>query len=237
MGATVMEVTTNPKDTEAMEAINHKAMAAILIPMHLPRNTKNPTVLLILTPHLLKKPLKRKSKVKLNLQQHTKNLHLMEDISPLMAVTDLNLTVHPHLHLTVHHPQPMAVMAKPTHHLHLMNLMVHPHQHMAVMAKPTHHLHLMTLTVHLHQHMAVMEKLTHHLHLPHLIHPQHMEDIANPHRNLTVKPMVIKNPHMATLHHHPHLPHTGTATLHPRTASQPMEVMLPMINNYFSLLT
>merc|ERR1712037_159813 len=212
MGATVMEVTTNPKDTEAMEAINHKAMAAILIPIHLPRNTKNPTVLLILTPHLLKKPLKRKSKVKLKLQQHTKNLHLMEDISPLMAVTDLNLTVHPHLHLTVHHPQPMAVMAKPTHHLHLMNLMVHPHQHMAVMAKPTHHLHLMNLTDHLHQ---------------------HMEDIANPHRNLTVKPMVIKNPHMATLHHHPHLPHTGTATLHPRTASQPMEVMLPMINNYF----
>ena len=49
--------------------------------------------------------------------------------------------------------------------------------------------------------------------------------------------MVIKNPHMATLHHHPHLPHTGTATLHPRTVSQPMEVMLPMINNYFSLLT
>ena len=49
--------------------------------------------------------------------------------------------------------------------------------------------------------------------------------------------MVIKNPHMATLHHHPHLPRTGTATLHPRTASQPMEVMLPMINNYFSLLT
>ena len=62
----------------------------------------------------------------------------MEDISPLMAVTDLNLTVHPHLHLMVHHPQPMAVMAKPTHHLHLMNLMVHLHQHMAVMAKPTH---------------------------------------------------------------------------------------------------
>ena len=54
---------------------------------------------------------------------------------------------------------------------------------------------------------------------------------------LQVKPMVIKNPHTATLHHHPHLPHTGTATLHPRTASQPMEVMLPMINNYFSLLT
>ena len=29
---------------QAMEAINHKATAAILIPMHLPRNTKNPTV-------------------------------------------------------------------------------------------------------------------------------------------------------------------------------------------------
>merc|ERR1712037_723145 len=159
--------------------------------MHLPRNTKNPTVLLILTPHLLKKPLKRKSKVKPKLQQHTKNLHPMEDISPLMAVMDLNLTVHPHLHLMVHLPQHMAVMAKPTHHLHL----------------------------------------------PHLIHPQHTEDIANPHHNLTVKPMVIKNPHMATLHHHPHLPHTGTATLLPRTVSQPMEVMLPMINNYFSLLT
>ena len=54
---------------------------------------------------------------------------------------------------------------------------------------------------------------------------------------LQVKPMVIKNPHMATLHHHPHHPHTGTATLHLRTVSQPMEVMLPMINNYFSLLT
>merc|ERR1712051_925527 len=180
-----------------------KAMAAILIPMHLPRNTKNPTVLLILTPHLLKKPLKRKSKVKPKLQQHTKNLHPMEDISPLMAVMDLNLTVHPHLHLMVHPP----------------------HLHMVVMAKPTHHLHLMNLTVHpLHLHMAVMAKPTHHLHLPHLIHPQHTEDIANPHlhHNLTVKPMVIKNPHMATLH--PHLPHTGTATLHPRTASQPMEV-------------
>ena len=48
--------------------------------------------------------------------------------------------------------------------------------------------------------------------------------------------MVIKNPHMVTLHHHPHLPHTDTATLHPRMANQPMEVMLPMINNYFSLL-
>merc|ERR1712037_586326 len=153
-------------------------------------------------------PLKR-SKAKLKLQQHMKNLQPMED-------TDLNLTVHHPQHLTVHLPQHMAVMAKPTHHLHLMNLMVHPHQHMAVMAKPTHH-----------------------LHLPHLIHPQHTEDIANPlpHHNLTVKPMVIKNPHMATLHHRPHLPHTGTATLHPHTASQPMEVMLPMINNYFSLLT
>ena len=53
---------------------------------------------------------------------------------------------------------------------------------------------------------------------------------------LQVKPMVIKNPHMVTLHHHPHLPHTDTATLHPRMANQPMEVMLPMINNYFSLL-
>ena len=106
-----------------------------------------------------------------------------------MAVTDLNLTVHPHLHLMVHHPQPMAVMAKPTHHLHLMNLMVHLHQHMAVMAKPTHHLHLMNLTVHLHLHMAVMAKPTHHLHPPHLIHPQHTEDIANPHphHNLTVR--------------------------------------------------
>merc|ERR1712037_761743 len=207
MGATVMEVTTNPRDTEAMEGINHKAMAAILIPMHLPRNTKNPTVLLILTPHLLKKPLKR-SKAKLKLQQHMKNLQPMEDISPLMAVTDLNLTVHHPQHLTVHLPQHMAVMAKPTHHLHLMNLTVHP----------------------LHLHMAVMAKPTHHLHLPHLIHPQHMEDIANPHphHNLTVKPMVIKNPRMATLH--PHHLHTGTATLHPRTASQPMEVMLPMIN-------
>ena len=30
---------------QAMEAINHKAMAAILIPMDLPRNTTNPTVL------------------------------------------------------------------------------------------------------------------------------------------------------------------------------------------------
>merc|ERR1719189_3170055 len=69
----------------------------------------------------MKKPLKKRSKVKLKLQQHTKNLHLMEDISPLMAVTDLNLTVHPHLHL--------------------MNLTVHLHLHMAVMAKPTHHLH------------------------------------------------------------------------------------------------
>merc|ERR1712172_313206 len=104
------------------------------------------------------------------------------------------------------------------------------------MAKPTHHLHLMNLTVHLpHLPTADMEKPTHHLHL---IHPQHTEDIANPHphHNLTVKPMVIKNPHMATPHHHPHHPHTGTATLHPLTASQPMEVMLPMINNYFSLL-
>merc|ERR1711971_1145789 len=142
--------------------------------------------------HLLKKPLKKRSKVKLKLQQHTKNLHLMEDISPLMAVTDLNLTVHHPLHLTVH----------------------------------------------LHLHMAVMAKPTHHLHPRHLIHPQHTEDIANPHphHNLTVKPMVIKNPHMATLHPHHPLPHTDTATLHPRTASQPMEVMLPMINNYFSLL-
>merc|ERR1711971_1431729 len=175
--------------------------------------------------HLLKKPLKKRSKVKLKLQQHTKNLHLMEDISPLMAGTDLNLTVHHPLHLTVHLP-----------HLH-MAVMVHlPHLHMAVMAKPTHHLHLMNLTVHLHLHMAVMAKPTHHLHPPHLIHPQHTEDIANPHHNLTVKPMVIKNPHMATLHPHHPLPHTDTATLHPRTASQPMEVMLPMINNYFSLL-
>merc|ERR1719237_1732821 len=176
-----------------MEGINHKAMAAILIPMHLPRNTKNPTVLLILTPHLLKKPLMRKSKVKPKLQQHTKNLHPMEDISPLMAVMDLNLTVHPHLHLMVHLPQHMAVMAKPTHHLHLMNLMVHPHLHMAVMAKPTLHLHLMNLTVHLpHLPTADMAKPTHHLHPPHLIHPQHMEDIANPHphHNLTVKPMI-----------------------------------------------
>merc|ERR1711892_801176 len=121
------------------------------------------------------------------LQQHTKNLHLMEDISPLMAVTDLNLTVHL-LHLMVH----------------LLHLMVHLPQHTAVMAKPTHH-----------------------LHPPHLIPPPHTEDIANhPHHNLTVKPMVIKNPHMVTLHHHPHLPHTDTATLHPRMASQPMEVML-----------
>merc|ERR1719483_1374227 len=144
--------------------------------------------------HLLKKPLKKKSKVKPKLQQHTKNLHLMEDISPLMVVTDLNLTVHLPLHLTVHLHQHMAVMAKPTHPLHLMTLMVHLHQHMAVMAKPTHHLHLMNLTVHLHQHMAVMVKPTHHLHLPHLIHPPHTEDIANhPHHNLTVKPMVIKN--------------------------------------------
>merc|ERR1711935_1004317 len=139
----------NPRDTKAMEAINHKAMAAILIPMDLPRNTTNPTVTLILTPqphlHLLKKPLKKRSKVKPKLQQHTKNLHLMEDISPLMAVTDLNLTAHL--------PQHMAVMAKPTHHLHLMNLMVRLHQHMAVMAKPTHH-----------------------LHPPHLIHPPHTED-------------------------------------------------------------
>merc|ERR1711892_1543336 len=138
-----------------MEAINHRAMAAILIPMDLPRNTTNPTVTLILTPHLhlLKKPLKR-SKVKPKLQQHTKNLHLMEDISPLMAVTDLNLTVH---------------------------------------------LPLMNLTVHLHQHTVVMAKPTHHLHPPHLIHPQHTEDIANhPHHNLTVKPMVIKNPRMVT---------------------------------------
>merc|ERR1711935_634993 len=208
----------NPRDTKAMEAINHKAMAAILIPMDLPRNTTNPTVTLILTPqphlHLLKKPLKKRSKGKPKLQQHTKNLHLMEDISPLMAVTDLNLTVHLPLHLTVHLPQHMAVMANPTHHLHLMNLMVHLHQHTVVMAKPTHH-----------------------LHPPHLIHPPHTEDIANhPHHNLTVKPMVIKNPHMVTLHHHPHLPHTDTATLHPRMANQPMEVMLPMINNYFSLL-
>merc|ERR1711935_225652 len=208
----------NPRDTKAMEAINHKAMAAILIPMDLPRNTTNPTVTLILTPqphlHLLKKPLKKRSKVKPKLQQHTKNLHLMEDISPLMAVTDLNLTVHLPLHLTVHLHQHMAVMAKPTHHLHLMNLMVHLHQHTVVMAKPPHPLHPL-----------------------HLIHPPHTEDIANhPHHNLTVKPMVIKNPHMVTLHHHPHLPHTDTATLHPRMASQPMEVMLPMINNYFSLL-
>ena len=30
---------------QAMEAINNKAMAAILIPMDLPRNTANPTVL------------------------------------------------------------------------------------------------------------------------------------------------------------------------------------------------
>merc|ERR1719483_1696392 len=115
-----------------MEAINHKAMAAILIPMDLPRNTTNPTVTLILTPqphlHLLKKPLKR-SKVKPKLQQHTKNLHLMEDISPLMAVTDLNLTVHLPLHLTVHL---------------LLHLTAHLPQHMAVMAKPTHHLHLMS---------------------------------------------------------------------------------------------
>merc|ERR1719162_313806 len=116
--------------------------------------------------HLLKKPLKKRSKVKPKLQQHTKNLHLMEDISPLMAVTDLNLMVPLPLHLTVHHPQHMAVMAKLIHHLHLMNLMVHLHQHMAVMAKPTHHLHLMNLTVHLHQHMAVMAKLTHPHHPP-----------------------------------------------------------------------
>merc|ERR1711935_303158 len=187
----------NPRDTKAMEAINHKAMAAILIPMDLPRNTTNPTVTLILTPqphlHLLKKPLKKRSKVKPKLQQHTKNLHLMEDISPLMAVTDLNLTVHLHLHLTAHLPQHMAVMAKPTHHLHLMNLMVHLLQHMAAMVKPTHHLRLMNLTVHLHQHTVVMAKPTHHLHPPHLIHPQHTEDIANPPpHNLTVKPMVIK---------------------------------------------
>merc|ERR1711935_725055 len=164
-----MEATTNPRDTKAMEAINHKAMAAILIPMDLPRNTTNPTVTLILTPqphlHLLKKPLKKRLKVKPKLQQHTKNLHLMEDISPPMAVTDLNLTFHL--------PQHMAVMAKPTHHLHLMNLTVHLHQHMVVMAKPTHHLHLMNLTVHLHQHTAVMVKPTHHLHPPHLIHPPH----------------------------------------------------------------
>merc|ERR1711935_354307 len=191
----------NPRDTKAMEAINHKAMAAILIPMDLPRNTTNPTVTLILTPqphlHLLKKPLKKRLKVKPKLQQHTKNLHLMEDISPPMAVTDLNLTFH-----LLHH-------------------MVH----------------LLNLTAHLPQHTAVMVKPTHHLHPPHLIHPPHTEDIANhPHHNLTVKPMVIKNPHMVTLHHHPHLPHTDTATLHPRMASQPMEVMLPMINNYFSLL-
>merc|ERR1711935_127293 len=101
----------NPRDTKAMEAINHKAMAAILIPMDLPRNTTNPTVTLILTPqphlHLLKKPLKKRLKVKPKLQQHTKNLHLMEDIT-----------------------QPMAVMAKPTPHLLLMNLSVHLHQHM-----------------------------------------------------------------------------------------------------------
>ena len=117
------------------------------------------------------------------------NLHLTEDISPLMAVTDLNLTVHPHLHLTVHLHQHMAVMVKPTHHLHLMNLTVHLHLHMAVMAKPTHHLHLMNLMVHLHLHMAVMAKPTHHLHLMNLIHPQHTEDIANPHlhQNLTVR--------------------------------------------------
>merc|ERR1719483_1624739 len=114
--------------------------------------------------HLPKKPLKEKSKVKPKLQQHTKNLHLMEDISPLMAVTDLNLTAHLLLQLTAHLPQHMAVMAKPTHHLHLMNLMVHLHQHMAVMAKPTHHLRLINLTVHLHQHTVVMAKPTHHLH-------------------------------------------------------------------------
>jgi len=121
----------------------------------------------------------------------------MEDMNPLMAVTDLNLTVH---------------LPQRAHH-------------MAVMAKPTHHLHLMSLTVHLHQHMAVMAKPTHRLHPLHLIHPQHMEDIANPHphHNLTVQPMVIKNPHMATLHPHPQLPHTDTATLHPRMASQPIE--------------
>merc|ERR1712238_508455 len=161
--------------------------------------------------HLLKKPLKEKSKVKPKLQQHTKNLHLMEDISPLMVVTDLNLMVPLPLHLTV----PL-------------------HQHMAVMAKPTHHLHLMSLMVHLHLHMADMAKPPPPHHPPHLIHPPHTEDIANhPHHNLTVKPMVIKNPHMATLHHHPHLPHTDTATPHPPMAIQPMEVMLPMINNYF----
>merc|ERR1719483_983049 len=136
--------------------------------------------------HLLKKPLKKRSKVKPKLQQHTKNLHLMEDISPLMAVTDLNLMVPLPLHLTVHLHQHMAVMAKPTHHLHLMSLMVHPHLHMVVMAKPTHHLHLMNLTVHLHQHIAVMAKPTHPHHPPHLIHPPHTEDIANhPHHNLT----------------------------------------------------
>ena len=163
-------------------------MATILIPIDLSRNTTNPTVTLILTPHLhlLKKPLKERSKVKPRLQRHMKNLHHMEDINPLMAVT-----VHHPLHLTVYLPQHMAVMEKPTHHLHLMNLMVHLHQHMAVMAKPTHP--------------------------PHLIHTQHSEYIANPHHNLT---MVIKNPHMATLHHHPHLPHTDTATLPPRMASQ-----------------
>ena len=120
----------------------------------------------------------------------------MEDINPLMAVIDLNLTVQHPLHLTVH--------------------LLKQAYHMAVMAKPTHHLHLMNLTVHLHQHMA---KPTHHLHPPILIHPQDTENIANPHSNLMVKPMVIKNPHMATLH--PHLPHTDTATLHSRMASQP----------------
>merc|ERR1712166_331147 len=122
-----------------------------------------------------------------------------------------------------------------------LNLTAHLPQHMAVMAKPTHHLHLMNLTVHLHPHMAEMAKPTHPLHPPHLIHHPHTEDIANhPHHNLTVKPMVIKNPRMATLHHplprteailHPHM-----ATLHPRMPSLPMEVTLPMINNYFSLL-
>merc|ERR1712123_221953 len=116
------------------------------------------------------------------------------------------------LNLTVHLP---------------LHLTVHLPQHMAVMAKPTHHLHLMNLMVHLHQHMAAMAKPTHHLHFMNLTVHLHQH---------TVKPMVIKNPRMVTLHHHPHLPHTGTATLHPRMANQPMEVMLPMINNYFSLL-
>ena len=76
----------------------------------------------------------------------------MEDINPLMAVTDLNLTVHPHLHLMVHLPQHMAVMAKPTHHLHLMNLMVHLNPQMAIMAKTAQHP----------QHMENIAKLPHH---------------------------------------------------------------------------